>query len=59
MMKEIKNEELDSIKGGQIESVTSPIINAVVNMVKILQDAGYSIGSGVRRIVENSLCPLD
>ncbi len=58
-MKSLKNEELDEIKGGQIESVTGPIINAVVNLVKILQDAGYSLGSGARRIVENSLCPLE
>lgn len=58
-MKNINNEELDSIKGGQVESVTGPIINAVVNVVKLLQDAGYSIGSGVRRMIENSLCPLD
>ena len=49
-MKSLKNEELDEIKGGQIESVT---------VVKILQDAGYSLGSGARRIVENSLCPLE
>lgn len=58
-MKNIKNEELDEIKGGQIESVTGPIINAVINLVKILQDAGYSLGSGTRRIIENSLCPLE
>ena len=59
MMKKIEVKELDQIKGGQIESVTGPIINAVVNLVKILQDAGRSFGSGVRRIVENSLCPLE
>ena len=58
-MKNIKENELDEIKGGQIESVTGPIINAVVNVVKVLQEAGYNLGSGVRRIVENSLCPLE
>lgn len=57
-MTNIKEEELDKIKGGQLESVTGPIINAIVSVVKVLQEAGYSFGSGVRRIVENNTCPL-
>ena len=57
-MTNIKEEELDKIKGGQLENVTGPIINAIVSVVKVLQEAGYSIGSGVRRIVENNTCPL-
>lgn len=55
----IEENKLDEIKGGQIESVTGPIINAVVNVVKLLQEAGYNIGSGVRRMVEKSICPLE
>ena len=58
-MKKINKEELDRVKGGQLENVTGPIINAVVNIIKVLQDAGYSFGSGMRRIVENNTCPLD
>lgn len=57
-MKNIKEEELDKIMGGQLENVTGPIINAIVGVVKVLQDAGYNIGSGIRRIVENNTCPL-
>ena len=57
-MKSLKNEELDEIKGGQIESVTGPIISAFVNVVKVIQEAGYSLGSGIRRMVENEYCPL-
>ena len=57
-MTNIKEEELDKIKGGQLENVTGPIINAIVSVVKVLQEAGYSFGSGVRRIVENNTCPL-
>lgn len=58
-MKNIKNDELDNIKGGQVESVSGPIINAVVGVIKVLQDAGYSMGSGIRRLVDNNICPLD
>ena len=58
-MNAIKEKELEEITGGQIESVTGPIINAVVNVVKILQDAGYNLGSGIRRIFKNNMCPLE
>ena len=34
------------------------LIDLIVNVIKILQDAGYSLGSGIRRIAENNLCPL-
>ena len=57
-MTNIKEDELDKIKGGQLENVTGPIINAIVSVVKVLQEAGYSFGSGMRRIVENNTCPL-
>jgi len=57
-VKELTNEEENKILGGNT-SVTGPIINAVVNVYKIIKDAGYSIGSGVRRISENNLCPLE
>ena len=58
-MKRIKEEKMNEIMGGQIENVTGPIINAIVNVVNLLKDAGYSIGSGIRRIVENNICPLE
>ena len=58
-MKKIKEEKMNEIMGGQIENVTGPIINAIVNVVNLLKDAGYSIGSGIRRIVENNICPLE
>ncbi len=58
-MKKIKEEKMNEIMGGQIENVTGPIINAIVNVVNLLKDAGYSIGSGIRRIAENNICPLE
>lgn len=57
-MKEIKEEDLNIISGGNV-SVSGPVINAVVNVIKVLKDAGYQLGSGIRRISENNLCPLE
>jgi len=58
-MRELTNDEQDKLLGGNTASITGPIINAVVNVYKILKDAGYSMGSGIRRISEDSLCPLE
>ena len=57
-MKKIEQETLDTIYGGTT-TVTGPIINAIVNVIKVLQEAGHSLGSGIRRISENHLCPLE
>lgn len=57
-MSEIKKEQLDTITGGNT-SLSGPVINALVNVIKIIKDAGYSLGSGIRRISEDKLCPLD
>jgi len=53
----ISNSELDKIKGGS-EYITGSIINALVNVIKVLKDAGYSLGSGIRRVAEGNICPL-
>lgn len=57
-MKRINNNELDTIKGGNT-TITGPIINAIVNVIKVLQEAGFEFGSGIRRISEHNLCPLE
>lgn len=54
-MKEINEKDLDKIKGGNI---SGPIINAVVSVIEVLKNAGYALGSGIRRIAEDNLCPL-
>ena len=54
-MKDINEQELDKIKGGNI---SGPIINAVVSIIEVLKNAGYALGSGIRRISEDNLCPL-
>ena len=58
-LKEIAEEKLETIKGGEAISISGPIINAVVAVIKVLQDAGYSLGSGIRRISEGNICPLE
>lgn len=56
-MKEIKSDNLVKITGGT--TLTATVINALVNVIKVLKDAGYSLGSGIRRISENNICPLE
>ena len=55
-MKPISEQELESIKGGT--SISGTIINALVNVIKELKAAGYSFGSGIRRLAEGNVCPL-
>ena len=57
-MNKLSDEKLDNITGGNT-TVNGPIINAIVNVINLLRDAGYNIGSGIRRICENKVCPLD
>jgi len=56
-MKELQEEKMDNIKGGDA-TITGSIINAIVSVIEILKNAGYSLGSGIRRISEDELCPL-
>lgn len=57
-MNKMSDDKLDNITGGNT-TVNGPIINAIVNVINLLRDAGYSVGSGIRRISENKMCPLD
>lgn len=56
-MKSCSCKELESIYGGT--TITGTIINAVVNVVKLLADAGRGVGSAIRRISEHNMCPLE
>ena len=57
-MRLVEEEKLDKIKGGS-DTITGTVFNAVVNLIKILQDAGYALGSGIRRLSEDKVCPLE
>ncbi|MBR2828908.1 MAG: hypothetical protein IKE70_06735 [Bacilli bacterium] len=54
----LEEEKLEEIKGGNTDPISGPIINAVVAVINVLKGAGYSLGSGIRRIADNNLCPL-
>ena len=55
-MKKINDVELNNISGG--DSITGPVINAIVSVLNLIQEAGYNLGSGMRRIIEGERCPL-
>jgi bacteriocin-like protein len=56
-MKTVDIHELDSIIGG--DSISGTVINAFTNVIKLLLDAGRSVGSAIRRVAEGNLCPLE
>ncbi len=58
-MKKISNLELSNIKGGAGTTLTSSFVNAFTNIIKVLFDAGHSVGSAIRRISEGNLCSID
>ena len=57
-MNKLKNEELEKINGGS-STLTSTIINAVTNLFRLFYEVGEGVGSGIRRVKENELCPLE
>mgnify|MGYP007070294151 CR=1 FL=1 len=57
-MIQLKEEQLDNLRGGDSSYVTGPIISAVVSIIKLIRDAGYDLGSGIRRAAEDEVCPL-
>ncbi len=58
-LKRVEDNKLEEINGGEVMSISGPIINAVVAVIKVLQEAGYGLGSGIRRIAEGNICPLE
>ena len=53
---ELNINEMKRINGG---SVSSAIINAVVNVVNIIFELGEKTGSSIRRLIEGTYCPLN
>ena len=50
------NNDLREVYGGS--TISGTVVNGFVDLIKILYDAGKGIGSAIRRIVDNDLCPL-
>ncbi len=58
-MQTVEEEKLEKLIGGASSSYLSgPIINAFVNVMKLLMEAGNGLGSSIRRIAEDDVCPL-
>lgn len=52
-----KLSDLDSVIGGA--TISGTLINSFTSIIKVLMDAGRSVGSAIRRISENKVCPLE
>ena len=57
-MTRVDERKLDKISGGDA-TVSGPIINAIVNVIELIRQAGYDLGSGFRRMAEDKICPLE
>ena len=57
-MIQIDENKLDRISGGD-STITGPIINAIVSIITLIREAGYDLGSGIRRMAEDEVCPLN
>ena len=57
-MIKMSNENLDNTTGGNT-TINGPIINAVISIIDLLREAGYNLGSGIRRFSENKVCPFE
>lgn len=55
-MDRVSLEKLKKISGGA--TISGTIISAFTGLVKVLYDAGCSVGKAIRRIVDGELCPL-
>ena len=56
-MNRIDDCKLETIVGGA--SISGTILNAFTNIIRILYEAGSGVGSAIRRLSENNLCPLE
>lgn len=56
IMKLLTTDELLQIEGGV--SLSGSLINAVGSIIKIVLEVGRSIGSGLRRLYDDSMCTL-
>lgn len=57
-MYKLTENELNNVKGGGLETLSGTIISALSGIIKMVKEAGYDIGSGIRRIIENEICSL-
>ena len=57
-MKKINDKDLLLIVGGA-STLSGTILHQLNKLISILVDSGKSLGSSIRRISEDKICPLD
>ncbi len=57
-MKKINDKDLLLIVGGAT-TLSGTILNQLNKLISILVDSGKNLGSSIRRISEDKICPLD
>ena len=57
----LKDNNLDEIIGGASStSLTGAVITALTNIIKVIFDAGNSVGTSIRRLTDQEgICPLE
>ena len=57
----LKDNNLDEIIGGASStSLTGAVITALTNIIKVIFDAGNSVGTSIRRLTDKEgICPLE
>ena len=55
-MTNLDEEKLNLLSGG--ETITGTLVTALTSGVKALFDVGRSLGSSVRRLSSDEICPL-
>lgn len=53
----LKENTSRNVVGGS-NYVSGTVINALVNVIKLLMDAGQTVGSSIRRVADHNVCPL-
>ena len=56
IMTYLSDEKLNLLDGG--ETITGTLVTALTSGVKALFDVGRSLGSSVRRLSSDEICPL-
>lgn len=56
-MSKIDNKEMENIIGGA--SISGTVINALTSIIKTVFEIGKEVGSGIRRVYEGKMCPLE
>ena len=56
-MIELKEEKLSNTYGGTT-TITGSLVDALVNVAKVIYGFGRDLGFSIRRMTEGTLCPL-